>query len=112
MDSVSVRKFIEREVDSMSPTELEFGHFRPNELRNYLVEPYEMEFYDPVHDVVERYWVILDEDAGSANMGYIIFFSVKDNEFGLATKTNLKQIIRAGTAVSYYGSFAEVLKSL
>jgi len=70
------------------------------------------DFFNPLSNLIEKHWVVFDEDKENGKEGYLIFYSERDNEFGIGTKINLKQIKNTGTFIGIYGSFLDTVASM
>lgn len=112
MLNIEIENIIKQELMSL----IEFNNFHginSENIQNYIVNPYKKMFYNPASEIVETYWVVLNEDFNSEKDGYLVFFSEQDNAFGLATKTNLLDIGEdVGVLLGIYGSLFDCLKAM
>ena len=111
MDSSSVYSIVLAEIKNEHAFENLHG-IDYNNIKDYLVMPYQMEFINPIDENIEKHWVVLDEDMNDQHGGYLIFFSSINNMFGLAIKGNNKGHTNTGTNIGFFGSFIETLNAM
>lgn len=108
----------QRDIEELVFMELEeaipenFHGINQANVKAHLVKPFKKKFFNAIEDNIEEYWVVFDEDKNNNKQGYLIFYSEKDDSFGIGTKTNLKEIGQVGGFVGIYGSFIDAIKSM
>ena len=78
----------------------------------YIISPYQKSFFNPISNITDKYWVVFDENQKNEKTGYLIFYSEKDECFGLGTKTTLQNLLGVGGFVGLYGSFVDTVNSM
>ena len=111
MDKTDIDIIINGEIEKVEYINNLHG-ITKNNLANYTVSPYKKKFYNPTLNQMEEHWVVFDEKQEIEKSGYLIFYSVEDEAFGIGTKTNNKNIEMAGTFIGIYGSLAETINSM
>ena len=59
----------------------------------------------------KRYWLVLDEQPGDFQKGYLVVYDDREDMFGLATKTTMESE-ETGYLVGLYGSFIDTLDNM
>jgi hypothetical protein len=84
-----------------------------NNIKEFLVLPYEKDFFNTASNLIEKFWVVFDENKNSSKDGYLIFYSEHEHSFGLGTKTTyLTEKKNTGGLVGIYGSFIDAINSM
>ena len=76
-------------------------------VRRFLVGPYQQQFSTHTTDVVPL-WVVLDEAPGTSE-GYLIMFEDTRGDFGLALKP---QGSNPGVMIGFYGTLKDALQGM
>jgi hypothetical protein len=59
----------------------------------------------------KRYWIVLDEQPGDLQKGYLVVYDEREDMFGLATKTTVESK-DTGYLIGLYGSFIDALDNM
>lgn len=110
MVPLEIKKRIELEL-ALTPHFIGRHGLSKEHILNNLKDPYLKSFIDPGSDLIENAWVVFDEKNESDEEGYLVIFSEIDDEFGLATKSNLLNS-KHGTLIGIYGAFLDAVLSM
>ena len=80
-------------------------------ISEYLIQPVKVRLVNPLTNLLQQYWLILDEIPESKDNGYLIVYSEDEKCFGLATKQNTI-FGNIGTCVSLYDTFIDALNAM
>ena len=81
-------------------------------MKECIVQPFKKKFLNVMENTTEEYWVVFDEDKTNKEDGYLLFYSERDERFGIGAKTNLQGIEEVGTFIGIYGSFIDAIESM
>lgn len=108
MNKEDIEKIINIEINRSFEQNLSFIE----KIKGNIIPFYKKSFLNPNSEEQEIYWVVYDECKGDSKSGYLIFYSEEENEFGLGTKTNKKNMPEVGTFIGIYGTFFETIHSM
>ena len=80
-------------------------------INQHLIKPVKIKLVNPLTNLLQEYWLVLDEIPESKRNGYLIVYSEDDKSFGLATKQNTI-FGDIGMCVSLYDSFIDALNAM
>ena len=80
-------------------------------IEEYIIEPFEGNFFNPISQEFEDFWVVANLESENPDEGYLIIYDVDTDLFGLALKRELFDD-GSGEMIGLYGTMAVCLENI